>query len=130
MLFEMTNAIPPSIFASLQKVHVIAVVSRPSFSFLSFPSNLYLANFHTLIPISLSPFSHSRHKTRQNDWYWEDHALLLVSIYSYWSPSFPSYAPSSVPPAGLFPPDPWTLSLSPAFVMKESMASKCIVVVC
>src|SRR6266478_5498467 len=39
---------------------VIVVDSRPSFSLLSFPSNLYLANFHTLTSIPLSPFSHSR----------------------------------------------------------------------
>src|SRR6266478_3961853 len=43
---------------------VIAVVSRPSFSFLLFPSNPYLANFHTLTSIPLSPFL--THDTRQD----------------------------------------------------------------
>src|SRR6266478_5066302 len=99
------------------------------FLFFCFLLTFILANFHTLVPIPLSPFL--THDTRQDKttWYWEDHALLLVSIYSYWSPSFPSYVPSSVPPARLLPPDPWSLSLSPAFVMKESTASKCIAIV-
>src|SRR6266478_5066303 len=47
--------------------NVIAVDSRPSFSFLLFPSNLYFSQLSHPRSYTPFPFSHSRHKTRQND---------------------------------------------------------------
>ncbi len=85
-----------------------------------------LSHTHSYTPF---PVSHSRHKTRLNSIVLVNAMRLLVQVYSYRSPSFPSYAPSSIPPAGLLPPNPRLLSLSPTFIMKESTASKWIMVV-